>query len=159
MRLRTRGRRASFRKSGTPKLRMTSMMDILVVLLLFLLKSFVVEGEVMTPAAGVALPESTSPELPEATLVVSISGESIVVGDKTVARVATVEGESELLIPGLAATLSLSSQHTADIRERTGEDLSAPLTATIQGDKATPFRVIEKVMYTLSQGGYENISL
>ena len=36
----------------TGRLRLTSMMDILVVLLLFLLKSFVVEGEAMTPPAG-----------------------------------------------------------------------------------------------------------
>ena len=31
--------------------------------------------------------------------------------------------------------------------------------ATIQGDKAIEFRVLQKVMYTLNQNGYESIAL
>ena len=46
-------RRDAHTKHRPERLRLTSMMDILTVLLLFLLKSFVVEGEVVTPAPGV----------------------------------------------------------------------------------------------------------
>ncbi|MCK4774074.1 MAG: biopolymer transporter ExbD, partial [Candidatus Krumholzibacteria bacterium] len=66
-----RNRRIKIRSVHTP-LRLTSMMDILTVLLLFLLKSFVVEGEVMTPIPGVDLPESSSDTTPRAAVVIAI---------------------------------------------------------------------------------------
>ncbi len=53
---------------GSKPLQLTSMMDILTVLLLFLLKSFVVEGEVITPVPGVDLPESSSETTPHASV-------------------------------------------------------------------------------------------
>ena len=53
-------RRDAHTKHRPERLRLTSMMDILTVLLLFLLKSFVVEGEVVTPVPGVELPSSSA---------------------------------------------------------------------------------------------------
>ena len=72
-------RRRSLRDRQKPtrpeSLKLTSMMDILTVLLLFLLKSFVVEGEVVTPPPGVELPGSTADTPPEASLVIAISND------------------------------------------------------------------------------------
>ena len=49
---------------------LTSLMDILTVLVLFHLKSFVMEGEAVTPMPGVALPESSSKTAPRASIVI-----------------------------------------------------------------------------------------
>ena len=74
--MRRRGRkRIQIRSRHTP-LRMTSMMDILTVLLLFLLKSFVVEGEVITPVPGGVGP-MTIAMLLQNTLKVAVSGEEL----------------------------------------------------------------------------------
>ena len=70
-------------------LKMTSMMDILVVLLLFLVKSFVAD-EQMSPSAGVQLPESTAKEHPEDSVVIAITETSILVGEDWVADLSAV---------------------------------------------------------------------
>ena len=65
MRARRRDRGHKSRSfAQVPRLKMTSMMDILTVLLLFLLKSFVVDGEALTPPPGLELPQSTSESMP-----------------------------------------------------------------------------------------------
>ena len=83
MRLRARRHRRNLRPPEG--LRITSMMDILTVLLLFLLKSFVAEGEAVTPAPGVELPRSESEDRPPASLVIAITDDAINLGEETVA--------------------------------------------------------------------------
>ena len=83
-----RRRRKGRGKGNMPTpLRLTSMMDILTVLLLFLLKSFVVEGEVITPAPGVELPESTSDTTPRASVVVAIFDSTVMLDGQMVADI------------------------------------------------------------------------
>jgi hypothetical protein len=97
--MRLRLRRRSRRPQQPGGLRITSMMDILTVLLLFLLKSFVAEGEVVTPAPGVTLPESRSQDTPRASLVIAIAADHIRLGDEVITRLdGSVDGG---LGPGL----------------------------------------------------------
>ena len=88
-----RGRRRR-RPTAPGSLKLTSMMDILTVLLLFLLKSFVVEGEVITPAPGVSLPESTSDTSPESSVVVAILDDRIMLDGRQVAQVASAVADA-----------------------------------------------------------------
>jgi biopolymer transport protein ExbD len=135
-----------------------SMMDILTVLLLFLLKSYVAEGEVMVPTAGVQLPTSTAEETPRASLVVAIDGDKILVGGERVASVSESIASENPVIEGLAARLQA-------LRARPDAIAPAATTAvdtrlvTIQGDRDIEYRVLRKVMFTLSRNGFENVSL
>ena len=141
-------------------LRLTSMMDILTVLLLFLLKSFVVEGEVITPAPGVDLPQSTSDTPPQSSLVVAVFDGAVLVDGQVVARVDDAPRSSgDLLIPALAARLDKARDQAAEIARLRGDaDGPAPRVA-IQGDRAIPFALLQRVMYTCNQSGYADISL
>jgi hypothetical protein len=68
-------------------------MDILTVLVLFLLKSFVMEGEAVTPVPGVALPESSSKTPPRASIVIAIFHDSVMLNGEEVATVSKSIGD------------------------------------------------------------------
>jgi biopolymer transport protein ExbD len=146
-------------KQRVPQLRMTSMMDILTVLLLFLLKSFVVDAEVVTPAPGVQLPESSSRTTPEETLVIAIAHNQVTVGNELVATVEPSATARTLLIPPLAERLQASRRQSMELRRLRGDTEPFEAKVTIQGDRGMPFQVLQKVMYTCNQSGFDNISL
>lgn len=49
---------------GTVRPQLTSLVDVMTILLVFLIKSFSSEGSLVTPAADLVLPVSTSEETP-----------------------------------------------------------------------------------------------
>ena len=153
-----RNRRIKIRSVHTP-LRLTSMMDILTVLLLFLLKSFVVEGEVMTPIPGVDLPESTSDTTPRAAVVIAIFDDSVMMDGDVVASVSAAVASPDLLIESLAARLDEARVKAEEIaRYRGGEEVFEGK-VSIQGDRDIDFAILQRVMFTCTVSGYENISL
>jgi biopolymer transport protein ExbD len=156
---RRRGRRAHIRNRHTP-LRMTSMMDILTVLLLFLLKSFVVEGEVITPVPGVELPRSSSDISPQSAVVIAIFEDNIMIDNELIASVSHENSQGDLLITALADRLDVARNKSLRIADRRGEDLDAfEGQIAIQGDREIEFEILQRVMYTCNASGYESISL
>lgn len=153
-----RRRRIRPRTVHTP-LRLTSMMDILTTLLLFLLKSFVVEGEVITPVPGVNLPESSSAATPQAAVVVAIFNNSIMVDGEVVAEVSRATASDDLLIEPLADRLDQARARVEEIAKLRGGDEEFHGRVAIQGDRAIEFDVLQRVMYTCGISGYEEISL
>ena len=134
-----------------------SMMDILTVLLLFLLKSYVAEGEVMTPAPGVRLPASTAQQAPQASLIIAIHGDAIRIGNERVASVAEAVASDSPEIESLGVRLkAMRAAAAGDTVAAAGAD---PRLVTIQGDRDIEYRVLRKVMLTLSRNGYGNVSL
>jgi biopolymer transport protein TolR len=154
MRRREGGRR-SWRPRGREggSVNLISMMDVLTVLLLFLLKSYSTEGQGVLPPAGVLLPTSTAQLPPQPSLVVAIDDDDILLGDQRVATVHEAEASGDPGVPALAERLAAQRQ-----AERAS---GAPLarTATIQGDRDIEFRVLKRVMLTLTESGYEDVSL
>jgi len=152
---RRKGRRANDAKM---QLRLTSMMDILTVLLLFLLKSFVVDGEVITPVPGVDLPESSSDQSPQSALVVAIFDDTIMVEGRQVARVSEANAQGGLLIGPLGEVLREIRAQEQDLSRRRGTP-EEPGRIAIQGDQAIEFEILERIMHTCNQSGYGDISL
>ena len=144
---------------GGGSVNLISMMDILTVLLLFLLKSYVAGGEVMVPAPGVRLPASTADQPPPTSVVVAIDGDEILVGGDHAASLAEAMNTQGLEIAPLTAHLQAVRQQQDEIARMRGAQPEVNRTVTIQGDRDIEFRVLQKVMYTLGQNGYENISL
>ena len=155
---RRRSRRLRPRTVHSP-LRLTSMMDILTTLLLFLLKSFVVEGEVITPVPGVNLPESSSNTTPQAAVVVAIFNNTIMVDGQVVAEVSRANASGDLLIEPLADRLDEAREHVIEIAKLRGGNEEFHGRIAIQGDRKIEFDILERVMYTCGYSGYEEISL
>jgi biopolymer transport protein ExbD len=155
---RKRNRGIKTRSVHTP-LRLTSMMDILTVLLLFLLKSFVVEGEVITPVPGVDLPESTSKTTPSASVVIAIFDDNVMMDGEVVASVSDAIADEDLLIETLADHLDTARERALEIARRRGGSEEFEGRVAIQGDRQIEFAILQRVMYTCSFTGFENISL
>ena len=155
---RTRRRRIRPRSVHSP-LRLTSMMDILTTLLLFLLKSFVVEGEAMTPVPGVNLPESSSNTTAQAAIVVAIFDNTIMIDGQVVAQVSRMAGSNDLLIEPLADRLDEARDRVVEIARRRGGGEEFHGRVAIQGDRKIEFSILQRVMYTCGYSGYEEISL
>jgi len=153
-------RKARFRRGlkASTSVNLISMMDILTVLLLFLLKSYVAEGEVMVPVKGVKLPTSSAEQTPRASLVVAIDGDKIRVGGIEVASVAQAINSEDPIIEPLSKRLELLRQRPDAIAPSATTTVD-PQLVTIQGDRKIEYRVLRKVMYTLGRSGFENVSL
>lgn len=143
---------------GPVTLRLNSFMDILTILLLFLLKSFVAEGESVTPTPGVSLPYSAGRDTPPVSIVVGISNDAILLGGQTVSRISDLRASDGLIIAPLAAALEQVRVQQAEQAQLRGEDL-ALRPVSIQGDRDMEFMLLERIMATLAESGYETVSL
>lgn len=139
-------------------LRLTSLMDMFTILLVFLLKSFSAEGQLVTVTQDLNLPESTSTKRPTAAPIISITKEWIMLDDKPLARVEDVQMNKELLIPELDNALKFARQ-VSDGLGKQGESLGFRGMVDIMGDRDTPFLIIKKVMYTCGKNAYNNMQL
>ena len=153
------GRRGRFTRRLHSGITLTSLMDILTCLLFFVLKSFVAGGEVTVPPPGLKLPRSTADAAMHTSLVIAIDKEAILVGSERITTVAQAEAGDDLLIEPLANRLQAAQQQMDDIDKLKKVDKTEPRIVTIQGDGDIEFRVLQKVMYTLNQSGFEDISL
>lgn len=138
---------------------MTSLMDILTTLLLFVLKSFVVEGEAVTPVPGVTLPESTSHASAQSAVVIAIFDDVVMMDGEVVATVSKSSRSRDLLIDALADRLDESRRQSIEIAKMRGDTEEFVGRVSIQGDRDIHFAIIQRVMFTCSQSGFENIAL
>jgi biopolymer transport protein ExbD len=158
---RTRGRRRRWanRFHGHTGLSLTSLMDILTCLLFFVLKSFVAGGEATVPPPGLTLPASTAERPQTTSMVVAIQKDAIFLGGERVASVQEAMASNQMLIAPLAERVKAAREQMDGIALRRGKMPSATHLVTIQGDTDIEFRVLQKVMYTLDQGGFPDIAL
>jgi biopolymer transport protein ExbD len=134
------------------KLNITSMMDMFTIILVFLLKSYSAEGQLVTPAQGLEIPNSKT-ELPgKPSLEIKVSTEEIAVGDKVVAEVKTEMENKGFAIEPLVETLKHEKEKATLLAESLGETFKGEL--VIQGDKNMPYKLLTKVMYSCGQAGY-----
>ncbi len=156
---RRRKRIVNGRPRGISGVSLTSLMDILTCLLFFVLKSFVAGGEATVPPPGLTLPKSTAESPMVSSLVIAIDRDAILVGSERIASVRAARASDQMLIEPLAASLKAAREQMDDIARLKGTPQSKTRVVTIQGDEDIEFRVLQKVMYTLNQGGFQDIAL
>ena len=138
---------------------MTSFMDILTVLLLFLLKSFVVDADVSAPAPGVELPNSTSEDRPSPSVVIAVSPEAVLVAGEPVTTIESVLARDEVWLEEIAVHLDDARRRTEEIAAARGREPAEGGKVTIQGDREIEFQLLQRVMYTCNFTGFERLSL
>jgi biopolymer transport protein ExbD len=155
-----RRRRRHFHLNATHEkgLKLTSMMDILTTLLLFILKVSVTDGELVAPPSDVDLPGSAARELPVNSVVIAVSENTISLAGEPIATVPEALADEDLLLDGLDAQLVQTRERLERLARENGAD--APATkVTIQGDREIEFRLLEKVMYTCGEAGFDELAL
>ncbi|MBN2011577.1 biopolymer transporter ExbD [candidate division KSB1 bacterium] len=151
-------RRQKRREPEQASLKLTSMIDMFTILLVFLLKSFSASGDIMTVSPDLKLPDSTAKKDPIAASVIAVTEEWILLDGKRVATLEEVYADPSLRIPNLAAAL----RDLRAVSEGVGElstDMGFTGKISIQGDKEIPYKVLRKVMATCGQVGYNDMML
>jgi biopolymer transport protein ExbD len=146
------------RRQGNFTLKLTSMIDMFTILLVFLLNSYSAEGEIMTVAKDITLPKSTAEKPPESTPIVMVTGQWLILDGQPLVPVAEILRSRRLLIPELKRQLERTRQATEQLAAL-NPTLDFRGEITIQGDREIPFELLKKVMFTCGQVGYNNLLL
>lgn len=148
-------RSAQQRRTRPAALNLVSLMDIFTILVFFLLVNSS-DGELLPSHKSVRLPESVSEQQPRQTVVIMISPDNVMLDGRVVTSVDRVlhrdGGTSPLLQAALVRALN---------QARAGQPGATPvrMEATIMGDREIPYQLLKKVMATVTQAGYQRLSL
>jgi len=135
---------------GVFRPQITSLIDVMTILLIFLIKNFSVDSDVVSPPSNVSLPMSTSDKTAHPRCAVTITKDEIIAGDRTLASVADVERSDSLVIEPLRAMMQAMA--SGCIVDEVGS-------VVILCDKDVNFAVVKKVMSTCSRAGVVNYSI
>jgi biopolymer transport protein ExbD len=135
---------------GVFRPQITSLVDVMTILLVFLIKNFSVDSDVVSPPPNVELPLSTSQKPAQPRCAVTITKEEIIAGDRSVAATADVEKSDSLIIEPLRAMV------TALLPSCIVDDNGS---VVILCDKDVNFAVVKKVMSTCSKAGVVDYSI
>jgi len=139
-------------------LRLTSMIDMFTILLVFLLQSFSVEGEIVSVAQDLRLPESTATTPPRATPMLVVTKDWIILDGNPVEKVQTVIRQEGNSIDALRANLQNVRRFTENLG-RVDASVRFRGDITIQGDREIPFLLLKKIMFTCGQEGFNDMLL
>jgi biopolymer transport protein ExbD len=130
---------------------LTSLVDIMVILLFFLIQSFSVEGNLVTPSTDLELPVSTSKKPPQVHNSIDITRTNVIVNDLVVTTNDKIAASSDFLIKDIFTMMQAIKSKSND-----------PATAgklLIQADKEVPFAIVKKVMYSCSKAGFDDFKV
>lgn len=148
------------RGTGEAKLNITSMMDMFTIILVFLLKSFSTEGQLVTPATGLLLPSSSVEKTAKSALSVQISNDKVVVENTLVLdkdEYRQVLKQKDFMIQSLYDVLDNFAQEAKKASVMFGKEFSGEI--TIQGNVDVPYKLLTRILYTCGQAGYPNMNL
>ncbi|TVT31375.1 ExbD/TolR family protein [Marinobacter vinifirmus] len=146
-RLRQRHYRRMHRAGG---LNLVSLMDIFTILVFFLMVNSS-DVKVMQNTADVPLPVSTSGKDAVENLTIQVSGQSILVQGREVARVDTI-GADDLHVAGLSEELAYRRNRWAEVPEQ-------GLEVTIMAGRETDYRLLRKIMKTCVDEQFRQVRL
>lgn len=143
------------------KLNLTPMMDVFTIILVFLLKAFSAQGQLVTPASGLTLPTSTIQRPAIESLSVKILKDKLLLEDRLVmegdAFKAISEKESGPLIAPLYEILFRYAEEAKKSSKMFGREFSGAI--TIHGDMKVPYKLLTRVMHTCGEAGYPVVKL
>jgi biopolymer transport protein ExbD len=140
------------------KPQLTSLVDVMTILLIYLLSSFSGEGQIITVSKSLMLPESSAKKDPAVTVVIAVNNDYILAENIRVGTVDEILASDDLIIPGLYSWLEDRRTRTQRIEEYS-DKVKFKGDITILGDKRICFRLLKKIMYTCGRQGYNNFSL
>ena len=135
-----RAPRVSSAPAERPQL--TSLVDMMVILVVFLLHSFSAEEQFLTPAPGIDLPVSSTQGASPTGLPLVVGARAVRLGDQELAAVEAPDLEDRL-------AAALISARTAGPEQ--------PL--AVQVDRGVPFKVLGRVLAACTAAGWPQVQL
>lgn len=152
------GHGAHGKKNGYADLLITPLVDMFVIIVLFLIANFSATGEVLMMTKDIELPEAQHVQEVESHPVVMVSGESIIVDGKGVARVEDLGKEEYLNIPALEEQLRKMKEEFVNLHTVAQDGQTFTGHVNIQAHKGVEFGIIKRVMFSCATAGYSNIN-
>jgi biopolymer transport protein ExbD len=148
---RRRARREN--KGDSAAMMLTSLMDIFIVLVLYLLVNQGT-GVELDPPENVVLPTSGVDTAPRQSVVIVLSERDVSVQGQSVVSMADVVASDELEI----APIRQAIERIKAAAEQRQDQAGVHTEVTIVADQSVPFKVLKKVMLSSSNAGYGKIS-
>lgn len=136
-------------ETGTFRPQLTSLVDVMAIILVFLIKTFSTEGNIITPSSDLELPISTSTKKPAPQWNIEIARNTVMSEGTFIASTDAYAKQDSLLIPELLQWLETKRRLRADTTSQ----------ALIQCDKEVPYAIVKKVMYTCSKAKFTDFSV
>src|SRR4051812_13043001 len=141
-------------RSVYAELNLTSMVDMLTILVVFLLQTFSASGELLTVSKNIVLPEATNFKDLERAEVIAVSKDSVTLAGEPVANAEELNRENTV-------DWKITELHDKLVQLKSNYKLLHPTEnfpglVIMQADKGVDFKVIKKVMYTCAVAGYSN---
>lgn len=150
-------------RSSSFKIQITSMVDMFIILLVFLLKSYSTSPVNITPSDKLRLATSTTSTDPVDVLKLQVSKEAIFVEENKVADLVNndvvkeqVDATDPQFIRPLFEELDKQAQKSKDIA-KVNETFEFDGKVLLQVDKDLPYQVLKKIMYTSMLAGYYDV--
>lgn len=152
------------RVASTFKIQITSMVDMFVIILVFLLKSYSTSPVDISPSDDLHLPTSASYEDPVDVVKMAVTKKGIFVENKRIVEIdekgnllaGDIDSKDPQFIMALFKELDEQAQKTKDIA-KVNETVEFDGRILMQADKELPYALLQKVMYTSMLAGYADM--
>ncbi len=159
---------AKFMDRRTPssfKIQITSMVDMFVILLVFLLKTYSTSPVNITPKEGLSLPESSALTDPIDVVKLIVAQDGVFVEDKKVLELTDGKVPKELMDqndPSFLKALFVALDERARLAKGISEvndSFEFDGKVLLQADRQLSYQTLQKVMYTSMMAGYSDVKL
>jgi len=140
-------------------LSLTSMMDVMTIILVFLIKQVDTEGQLITAAENLVLPNSTSTKVPrDVSLGLIVDHNWVLVDGQQIIETKVVSEQDSLLVEALDAVLKEKRETEKQALLARGESDEGGGNIIVQLDKNTFYDIMYKVMATCGASGFTNVA-
>jgi biopolymer transport protein ExbD len=145
------------KKSQSAGLMLTSLVDVMTIITIFLLMNFSANGEVLYMTKDIKLPDASHGAQLERAPVISISADAVTFDGKMLVATGDLEKGDTLNVPALEDVLRDEKRRYDQVH---AEDPDHPFRGlvNVQADRRIPFKVIKRIMFACNQSGFGNIS-
>jgi biopolymer transport protein ExbD len=138
---------------------LTSMMDIMTIILVFMIKQVDTEGQLVTAAENLVLPNSTSTKVPkEVSLGVVVDQNWVLVDGQQILQTSIVSEQDSLMVEALDVVLKEKREVEKAALLAKGEPDEGGGNIIVQLDKNTYYDIMFKVLATCGSSGFTNVA-
>jgi biopolymer transport protein ExbD len=146
------------KKEEHSALRITSLMDMMTIVLVFLLKTFSTQGDLSATSAHLSLPKSDSMSIPGVIDRVAVGQNAIFFLEEEIMATDEAISSKDIVIKPLKARMETRVEELEETMRAAGRE-GEPPKVLILADKGHYFSLIKKVVATAANAGYMDITL
>ena len=154
-----------YNRKSTFTVQITSLVDLMTVLLVFLLNQQSGSAVQVSVTEGLELPTSSTSSHPTEALKVVVTSSGIFVGEKKVSEIvngkiaeSSFDSKDKMFVTELFAELDKEAENSRKIAS-INETVAFEGNLILQADSKLNYDVIRKVMYTATSAGFANIKM